>query len=106
MKKTTEELMEEFLAKGGKIQKLPTVPYEADHKVSSTVKKVPELKTLPQGEFLYGEVRKSKRKKVKNPDYTDIDMSLIPDHIKKLINYSDDTSEQNKEETNEADKNS
>ena len=84
--KTNEELLKEFLANGGKIQKIPTEPYEYKAKVGSTVKKVPELKTLAQGELLYGK-KKKVTKKVKTPDYSDIDMELIPDYIKKLINY-------------------
>lgn len=107
MKKTTEQLLEEFLANGGEIQKIPAVPYEENHRVGSTSKKVPELKTLAEGEVLYGE-KKKVRKKKKDPDYSGINMDLIPDHIKKLLNYSDEGSEanQNKEESNEADKNS
>lgn len=107
MKKTTEELLEEFLANGGKIQKIPAVPYEQDHKIGSTSKKIPEIKTLAEGELLYGEKKKVKRKK-KEPDYSGINMDLIPEHIKKLLNYSDEESEanQNKEESNEADQNS
>lgn len=92
--------MKEFLAKGGKIQKLPTEPFEKDHKIGSTTKNVPQLKTLAEGELLYGK-KKKVTKKVKEPDYTGINMDLIPDHIKKLINFN-----QNKEESNETDKNS
>lgn len=107
MKKTTEELLEEFLANGGKIQKIPSVPYEQDHKIGSTSKKIPEIKTLAEGELLYGE-KKKVRKKKKEPDYSGINMDLIPEHIKNLINYSDKESDanQNKEESNEADQNS
>lgn len=102
--KTTDELLKEFLANGGKIQKIPAVPYEHDERVSSTAKKVPEIKTLAEGELLYGEKKKVKKKK-KKPDYSGINMDLIPEHIKSLINYSDEKSEnnQNKEESNEAD---
>lgn len=106
--KTTEELMEEFLANGGEIQKIPAVPYEQNHKISSTIKKVPELKTLSEGANLYGEKKKPKVRKKKKPDYSKINMDLIPDNIKSLINYSDERSEpnQNKEEIDETDKNS
>lgn len=90
--KTTEELMKEFLAKGGKIEKLPAAPYEVSYKVSSTTKSVPELKTLAEGELLYGAKSKS-RKKTKKADYSNINMDLIPDHIKTLLKYN------NKEES-------
>lgn len=107
MEKSTDELMEEFLASGGEIQKIPAEPYEYSTKVGSTAKKIPELKTLVEGEILYGERKKSK-KKIKKPDYSGINMDLIPNHIKSLINFSDIESEtnQNKEETHEANKNS
>jgi len=103
--KTTEELMEEFLANGGKVQKIPAVPHEYSTKVSSTIKKVPELKTLVEGANLYGEKKKTKVKKKKDPDFSGINMDLIPDNIKSLINYSGKEPEtnQNKEENNEAD---
>ena len=105
--KTTEELLQEFLDKGGEIQKIPAEPYEHSTKVGSTIKKVPQLKTLAEGELLYGERKKSKKKK-KVPDYSGIKMDLIPDHIKKLINYSGEELKTNtdKEETHETDKDS
>lgn len=84
--KTTEELINEFLAKGGKIEKLPAVPYEVSYKVSSTTKSAPELKTLAEGELLYGAKSKSRKKK-KKVDYSNINMELIPDHIKSLLKY-------------------
>ncbi len=104
--KTTEEMLEEFFAKGGKVEKIPTVPQETHNKVNSTTKKIPELKTLVEGGFLYGEKKKSKKKK-KVPDYSSINMDLIPENIKKLINYSEDKAEANKtmEDTLEANKN-
>jgi len=87
--KTTEQLIKEFIAKGGKIQKLPTVDYEMSYKVKSTAKSVPELKTLSEGELLYG-AQKRTNKKTKQPDYSSINMDLIPDNIKKLLKYNND----------------
>ena len=90
--KTTNELIEDFLANGGEIKKIPPEPYEVNNKVSSTAKKIPELKTLAEGEFLYGEKKKVRKKKTK-PDYSEINMDLIPEHNKKLINYTKETKE-------------
>jgi len=104
-KKTTEEMMQDFLDKGGKIEKIPSIPYTPNYKVSSTTKKVPELKTLVEGELLYG-VKKKVNKKSKAPDYSGIDMNLIPEHIKKLIKYSNKEQNQNKEEKDETNKDS
>lgn len=101
--KTTEQLLKEFLAKGGRIRKIPAEPFDNEQKVSSTAKTVPELKTLAEGELLYG-VKKKVKTKTKKPDYSGIDMDLIPDNIKKLINYKEQTDvNQNKEESNETD---
>ena len=89
MEKNNSQLLEEFLAKGGEIQKIPTVPHETKNTVNSTTKKVPELKTLAEGELLYGKSKKTRPKKVKKPDFSGINMDLIPEHIKSLINYGD-----------------
>lgn len=100
--KTTEEMMKEFFNKGGEVTKIPTVPYETSNRIISTTKSAPELKTLAEGELLYGEKKKVNVKK-KIPNYSDIDMSLIPDHIKSIIKYPNNN--QIKEgETNETDK--
>ena len=93
--------MKEFLNNGGKITKVPAVPYEINDKVTSTTKSVPELKTLAEGELLYGEKKKVNKKK-KTPDYSNIDMSLIPDHIKSLIKLTNNN--QNKGSIDETNK--
>lgn len=84
MSKSTEELIQEFLDNGGEIEKLPPAEYEDKQTIGSTTKKVPDIKTLPEAELLYGK-KQVKRKKQKKPDYSDINMDLIPDHIKKLL---------------------
>lgn len=84
MAKTTQELIEEFLANGGEIEKLDPVEVEDKKTIGSTVKKAPEIMTLAEGELMFGEKSK-RRKKKKVPDYSGIDMSLIPEHLHKYI---------------------
>ena len=84
MKKSTDELVEEFLANGGKIEKLDYIEPEDKKTIGSISKKAPEIMSLAEGELMYGEKQKRK-KKVKEPDYSDIDMSLIPEHLHEFI---------------------
>lgn len=79
------ETVEEFLARGGKIEKLDIGGEIKNKPVGSVTKKQTNLMTLAEGEILFGE--KSKRnKKVKEPDYSDINFDLIPEHLRKIIN--------------------
>ena len=82
--KTTEELIEEFLANGGEIEKLEAVEPEYKSIIGSTVKKTPELKTLAEGELLYGEKQKRRTKK-KVPDFSGINLDLIQKHLHDFI---------------------
>ena len=87
-----DELIKEFLENGGEIEKLPPQEYEQKYTIGSTVKKTPELKTLEEGRLLYTKKQVNKRKK-KEVDLSDIDMSLIPDDLKQLVGYKDETKE-------------
>jgi hypothetical protein len=93
-----EKLIEEFLANGGKIEVLPPEEYEEKAVIRSTTKKVPELKTLPEGAFLYTKKQVKKHKK-KELDLSDIQMEHIPEHLRKLIGYD---GQNNKEDNIEA----
>jgi len=104
MKKTNEELIQDFLDNGGKVEKLSEIEYEHKHVVNSIVKKIPVLKTLPEAELLYGR-KQVKKKKIKKPDYSNIDMNLIPDHLKELLKVEKSTTEPTKEANVETDKN-
>ena len=61
MEDITDQLIKDFLAKGGQIEKLDPVIHETSYVVRSTMTKVPELKTLAEAEELYGEKRVVKR---------------------------------------------
>ena len=103
MNKSDEELIKEYLDNGGEVEQLPPIVEEkTNNPVGNVTKKIPNIKTLPEGEFLYG--RKQKKRKKKKPDYSGIDMNHIPEHIKKKLKINinvDDT----KEITIEADQN-
>lgn len=94
MEKTTEELIKEFLDNGGKIEKLPPVEVDDKQVISSiSPSKVPELMTLAEGEQMFGKKQKRKKKK-KEPDYSGIDMSLIPEHLHEFIKNKPATDKQ------------
>ena len=56
-----KSLIEEFLEKGGNIEQLEPIERHIPHIIRSTVSKVPELKTLPEGEEMWGEKRVVRR---------------------------------------------
>lgn len=79
------ESVEEFLARGGKIDKLDKGTELKSKPIGSTTKKQTTLMTLAEGELFFGE--KGKRtKKVKEADYSGINFDLIPEHLRKIIN--------------------
>ncbi len=93
MEKTNEQLIEEFLANGGEIEVIPPVEPEESRMVRSTIKKVPEPMTLPEAEFMYGR-KQVKKKKIKKPDFSNINMDLIPEHLREIIKAAGTTKEE------------
>ena len=92
MNKTIEELTKEFLDKGGEIEVLDPMSIEDNRKVRSIQKKVPELMTLPQAEHMFGK-KQVKKKKIKEPDFSNINIDLIPEHLQGIIKQSATTKE-------------
>jgi len=92
MSKTTEELIQEFIDNGGQIEKLPPVEVEDKQTMSPMTKSVPQIMTLPEAELMYGK-KQVKKKKEKKPDYSNINMDLIPDHLKKLLKVDEASSD-------------
>ena len=94
--KTHEEILEEFIAKGGIVEKIPYVEPKENRMIGSFSKKAPELLTLEEAELLYGQ-KQEKKKTIKKPDLSGIDMNLIPEHLRKLFTGSeqDDTTKEN-----------
>jgi hypothetical protein len=79
------ESVEEFLARGGKIEKLDPCGEIKDKPIGSISKQKPQIMSLAEGELMFG--KKSKRvKKEKEPDYSDINFDLIPEHLRKILN--------------------
>jgi hypothetical protein len=85
MEKTDQELIEEFLARGGVIEKITHVEMQNRQVIGSTTKKTPNLLTLQEGEELFGE-KQDRVKKEKVVDYSKINFDLIPEHLRDIIN--------------------
>jgi hypothetical protein len=78
------DIIQDFLDKGGNIEIVPPVEIPFNKAVGSLTKKQTTLMTLEEAEYLYGE--KSRREvKVKKPNLTGINMELIPEYLKRLI---------------------
>lgn len=82
--KSDRDLIKEFLEKGGQIEKIDYVEPTHRPNIGSTNKGPPNLLTLGEAEELYG-VKQNREKKKKTPDYSGIDLSLIPEHLHKFI---------------------
>lgn len=75
-----KETIEEFLARGGKIQRFATVdPEVKEPTISSTNKGPAVILTLDDGNLYYGEGKVSKTKKKSSPK---IDLSALPEAIR------------------------
>jgi hypothetical protein len=98
------ETVEEFLARGGKIDKVENPTTIKQKPLGSVTKKQTSLMTLAEGELYFAE--KGKRtKKVKLTDYSNINFDLIPEHLRKIINPApqQEVSKDKGETENEAD---
>lgn len=82
--KTNEELINEFLANGGEIEKVDSIPLKSKTNVGSICKKTTNLMTLSEGEELFGE-KQDRVKKEKEADFSDINIDLIPEHLRKFM---------------------
>lgn len=79
------ETIEEFLARGGNIEKLDIQGEVKDRAIGSVTKQKASIMSLAEGELLFGE--KGKRtKKVKESDYSNINFDLIPESLRKILN--------------------
>jgi hypothetical protein len=95
--KTTEQMIEEFLQNGGSIEVIPTPEYSEKHVIGNLNKKQVTLFALEEAELMFGE-RNNKEVKTKKQDYSNINMDLIPEHIKRLI-LSKQDNDSTKEQT-------
>lgn len=79
------ETVEQFLARGGQIEKHDLAGEVKDKPIGSVTKQKTQIMSLAEGELMFGE--KGKRaKKVKAPDYSNINFDLIPESLRKILN--------------------
>lgn len=79
------ETVEEFLARGGQIEKHDLTGELKKKIIGSITKKQTTIMTLSEGELYFAEKGK-RNKKVKEADYSDIDFNLIPESLRNIIN--------------------
>jgi hypothetical protein len=79
------ETIEEFLARGGTIEKVDLTGEPKQKVIGSVTKKTTTIMTLAEGELYFAEKGK-RNKKVKEPDYSGINFDLIPEHLRKIFN--------------------
>ena len=80
----SDETTEEYLACGGKIEKLDMGGQLKNKPVGSVTKKQVNIMTLAEGELYFAE-KSIRSKKVKVTDYSDINFDLIPTHLRELM---------------------
>ena len=84
-KQMKKETVEEYLARGGKVERLPYIPPERTGKYdkihSAPPMPVHEM-SLDEGAHFFAERPK---RRVKKPDYSSVDMELISDELKELL---------------------
>ena len=74
------ETLEEFLARGGTIQKLAPIAEEVPHMVRSTAQSAPAIHSLAEAEYLFGQKRQQKEKIIKR--YTNEELITLLDRIR------------------------
>lgn len=80
-----KETIEEFLARGGKIQKIDPQPIpDSTTIVKSTAKTPVKLQSLAEGAHFFAEKTKRTQPK-KELDLTGIDMELLPDGLAEIF---------------------
>jgi hypothetical protein len=95
------ETVEEYLARGGQIEKVDLTGEPKQKVIGSVTKKTTTLMTLAEGELYFAE--KGKRsKKVKEPDYSGINFDLIPEHLRKILNPAPQQEDKEGDSENEA----
>lgn len=79
------ETVEEFLARGGQITKLPAhYPKEATHAtvVSTAAPGPAEIMTMEEADLFYGETKKKRLRKVPVNKKPAIDFSVLPEAVR------------------------
>jgi len=93
-KREMDELMQDFMARGGKVTIIPTpAREETQHVLPVKTQLNFDNLSLGEGEFFFGETRKRKtskmKKKVNTEDFTEmVDSSNLPSHIVEALKRS------------------
>lgn len=96
MTKKTESV-KDFVERGGEIIIVPPEkPEEKKHVIKFTTGGLPHLMSLGEGENLYGETRRKKKKKLTNKDFKNKveNLNLPANIISSIINSVKDNNEQ------------
>ena len=83
-KQIKRETVEEYLARGGKVERLPYIEpsYNSGYnKIHAPTPLPPHQMSIDEGAHYFAERKKSKKK----ADYSGIDMDLIPEDLKKSL---------------------
>lgn len=89
-----DELMQDFIARGGKVTIIPPVKKEETvHTLSVKTQLNYDTLSLGDGEFYFGETRKRKatkpKKKVNSEDFTNmVEASGLPSHVIEALKKS------------------
>lgn len=84
MSKSNEELIKEFFDKGGKVEILPPGENTSTAPIGRLTKQPVSLFSLEEADLLFGE-KIERQSKTKNVDISNINLALIPDHLKKIL---------------------
>ena len=82
-----EESIQEFMARGGKITKIPPKEKEENkHIVRPSIAGPPKLFSIGEAENMFGEIKKIKKKKKKKAvDLGKVDESVIPSSLQHIL---------------------
>jgi hypothetical protein len=72
-----KETVEQYLARGGKIQRIPAVEQDFSQKISLNPNSVTRIMDLDEGAHFFSEIRIKKKKKK-------LDTSALPESLRKL----------------------
>lgn len=85
-KKAKVESLEEFLARGGKVERVESEQLEEDANIMRpTIMGPPDLYTLDEAQHFFGVKKKKAPKKNVKPDFSDIDRSVIPKGLQHIF---------------------
>ena len=89
-KKQNKESIEEFIARGGKVEQIPySSPEEEAVLIKPSPAGPPAFYSLDEAQHFFAEV-KPRRRKPKQAKPVDIDKSLLPKHLQSILEELDE----------------